>query len=869
MALNDMTDFGSVCLRFVAIILLSILFCQSIDAQEKGKGINAYLGQPVFEVLDSVRSQGYPIAYSSQLVPSTLLVLSEPLSTTPVELVTEILKPHGLMLKQADGIFLVVRNKQVTPTTNTGSLLLIIRDQDSILLKVPVNIRGSPPLPATENLGLGVYQYTGLAAGQYTLSLEAFGYEPLTESVVIRPADISVLTVRLRFGTAELENLTVSTSRYLLFANSQFFVDQRAIENLPDIGNDPIRSAHRLPGAAAGGWSAQSYFRGGEENETAIYLNGLRLLDPFHVRDYQNIFSSIDARSISGVEAYTGGFPTNYGERMSGLLLLESQIPEAPRHTEIGVSVFNTSILSSGYTQGGKFDWVLSARDSNLKYVLNKDIGEPSYNDIFISTGFNLSPNSRLTLNALRADDSILIITEISPEELEQSTSDTLNRSFWLTMENQWTQDLSSITVLSTNKFTNDRDATIDDPEQLEGQVIDDRDVDILALRQDWRWYASQRHYLQFGFEIQHQQASYRYTSMAEYFGFYLAYPGVPESIERNINTNFDGNGYALYLSDRIEMGDRTMLEIGLRWDKQTYHGPASDDQFSPRISLLYKPGERTDLRFSWGRYHQSQGIHELQVEDGVEHFFPAQQADHLIAGVHYQLGKKYRLRAEVYQKDYEDLRPRFENLQDSLALIPELEPDRARIAPESARARGIELTLESRNNDQFNWWASYTHSSVTDSINGRDEKRNWDQPHALQAGIAWHKGSWEIGLAANVHSGWPTTGLSLVERPLAAGLHSEEGNDEDEDNIMLEYGPRNAENFGYFASIDFRVSREWDLGNSRISAFFELSNALNRKNECCVDYDIEDEDADPLVLEESIDYWLPILPAIGVLWEF
>lgn len=269
---------------------------------------------------------------------------------------------------------------------------------------------------------------------------------------------------------------------------------------------------------AAGGWSAKSYFRGGEENETAIYLNGLKLLDPFHVRDYQNVFSSIDARSISGVEAYTGGFPANYGDRMSGLLLLESQLPDVPRHTELGISVFNTSILTSGYTDDGKFDWLLSARNSNLKYILNKDLGRPSYNDIFISAGFNPSADSRLTFNALRADDSILVVTESAPEELEQSKSATLNQSFWLTLENQWTPDLTSITVLSSSIFSNERDAIVLDPGQLVGQVMDDREVDIYALKQDWGWRLNQRHYLQFGFELRHQSAKYRYTSKAEYF---------------------------------------------------------------------------------------------------------------------------------------------------------------------------------------------------------------------------------------------------------------------------------------------------------------------------------------------------------------
>ena len=110
-------------------------------------------------------------------------------------------------------------------------------------------------------------------------------------------------------GLRNWRTLSVTASRYILFSNSQFFIDQRAIQALPDLGEDPIRSVHRLPGAAASGLSSRSHFRGGEHNETAIFLNGLQLMDPFHIRNYHSIFSSIDARAISGVEAYTGGFP--------------------------------------------------------------------------------------------------------------------------------------------------------------------------------------------------------------------------------------------------------------------------------------------------------------------------------------------------------------------------------------------------------------------------------------------------------------------------------------------------------------------------------------------------------------------------------
>ena len=85
---------------------------------------------------------------------------------------------------------------------------------------------------------------------------------------------------------------------------------------------------------------------------------------------------------------------------MSGVLLLESQRPERPRRYELGISVFNTSVLASGYSDSGRHDWLFSARRSNLDLVLDKqDHGEPSYHDLFAEWGVNLSealvPNPR------------------------------------------------------------------------------------------------------------------------------------------------------------------------------------------------------------------------------------------------------------------------------------------------------------------------------------------------------------------------------------------------------------------------------------------------------------------------------------------
>ena len=107
---------------------------------------------------------------------------------------------------------------------------------------------------------------------------------------------------------------------------------------MPDAGEDPYRVTQRLPGTAASGASAVAHFRGGEQGEIGIMsmASGCSIRFTFATTQSRSI---IDARAIEGVEVYTGGFPGCYGDRMSGLVLMDSLEPEKPRHTEIGISV--------------------------------------------------------------------------------------------------------------------------------------------------------------------------------------------------------------------------------------------------------------------------------------------------------------------------------------------------------------------------------------------------------------------------------------------------------------------------------------------------------------------------------------------------
>lgn len=659
---------------------------------------------------------------------------------------------------------------------------------------------------------------------------------------------------------SDIETVVVAASRYEIsrdISTSQFAIDRRTIQNMPDIGEDPIRVTQRLPGTAASGASAVAHFRGGEQDEIGLVLNGQWLFDPFHIRDYQNIFSTIDARAIEGVEVYTGGFPVRYGDRMSGLVLMDSLNSEKSRHTEIGLSVFNTSLLSAG--SDGEKNWLFSARRGNLDLVIDSKWGKPSYFDVFGEYSFEVTPDLKLSVNALFADDQIELVLETDPAEREQVVSDTNNAQFWLRLDSNWSPTLSSSTVLSIVDYSNTRNGISNDSEKMVAVVDDVRDVQQFSLRQDWVWSPSPRHRTQWGIHATYGEADYAYDGRAEYFGLQAIYENQPADVERSLVASPQGGSYAVYLSDRWRLSPHSVVEWGLRWDDQTYTDLSSDSQLSPRLNVMVRPWENTEIRLSVGRYHQSQPLQSLQVEDGITNFWPAQRADHLIVGVKHLLRNETSVRLEAFQKEIRDVRPRFENLYDPLGLIPELQADRVRLEPSSAEARGVELSADGTK-DAWSWWATYTWSEVNDRIDGSDVPRSWDQRHAAQGGFGWTNEVWNFSAAASVHSGWPKTDLTLVE----------DGIDEDGEPINVAVpGPRNELHHPTFASVDVRLSRRFKVRRGSLLAFIEVSNLFNRRNVCCVDWDLDEDALGNDVLEHSLDYWMPLLPAIGVLWEF
>jgi TonB dependent receptor/TonB-dependent Receptor Plug Domain len=747
-----------------------------------------YRGAQVEDVLESLRSGGVEILYSSDLVKPWMRVEQEPRATEPRALLAEILSRHGIAV--ADG---------------PGNSLMLVREPP----RTPRHAApGSPHSPAPAPIEAVV-----VSASHYQ-----FGDETSLPVVL---------------GSAELESL-------------------------PDIGEDPVRAIARLPGVAGQDFTSRYHLRGGTEEETLIRYDDLRLYNPYHLKDFFGIFSSIDPAIVSDIRVYTGGFPAAFGDRSSGVVDIAPRLTGRGFQGEAVASLFSAGASFDGATGDGATDWAFAARRGNMDVffdLVDSTLGEPEYHDVYGRVGRRFNDWLAVSASALAFDDEIIAFDS---DQEEEAVAEYRDEYYWIRADLGAPDGLGGRVLAAHTRLDSERTGSADLPGVGSGTLADQREFTIDSIQADGWWRAGARSLLQAGFEWRDQQGRYDYADEAEFELLFLT-PGAPltPSRARDIHLRPSGQQAGAYVNWRFGPVGSIVTDVGMRWDRETL-SDQDGSQWSPRAVLMWQPIEDTRLRLGWGRYYQAQSVNELQVSDGQVSYQPAQRATHLVASIEHDLTGAMTLRAELYRKDYDDPIARYENLLNTLVVLPELKPDRILIAPEKSLAEGAEVSLRYER-DAFSGWVAYTHSRVLDRVAGEWLHRSWDQRDYASGGLSWRGDRWEASLAAAWHRGWPTTAVELETLepfPLATA------------------GKRNADNLSNYARVDLRVARRFDIGAAgELTAFLEVSNVTKRSNDCCAEYELEDEDDSgesvPVFLEIERLPSLPLIPSLGVLWKF
>jgi outer membrane cobalamin receptor len=657
----------------------------------------------------------------------------------------------------------------------------------------------------------------------------------VTEAIIIEAAPPALPEIIVTSSLQRLQYKQAGTHTYL---------DRELTARVPAAGEEAVRITNRLPSTASGGISSRIHIRGGEANEVLFLLDGLRLYEPFHLKDFQAVATIVNSNAIEGIDFYSGAYPARYGDRMSGVMNMSLRQPQKKTETELSLSFFNASALSMGsFGERNQGDWLIAARRGNLDLIadiINPESGNPDYQDYLLHGGWEFNARAAISANLLASNDKLILADE---DRGEFANANYENRVLWLKWAADWNERLRSETIISISQIKNSRAGTLLLPEIVSGTLNEEREFDAFGIKQDWTYLATKSWMLSFGVDGKHQDAVYRFDSSKTVTApFDEILDNLPLEV-RSFYVEPEGAQYSAYLEARWQVHPKLILDAGVRWDRQSYTTANNDEQVSPRLSVLYEAGERTEIRLGWGQYSQAQEINELQVSDGIDTFFAAQRAEHVVANMQHRFHNDISVDISYYRKSFRTVRPRFENAFNALTLLPEIQFDRYRIDPISAEATGAELLL-SRGDEAQNtfWWFGYAWSEVRDKTLDLKIPRSWDQTHTVKAGISWRWGRWDLSTAGEIHTGWPKSVMPAEQI--------------------------NVSRYSLFHTLDMRISREYAVRRGDLTVFLEVSNLYDRNNPCCTEYSVEVTPSGPLLIDKQV-HWLPLLPSLGVVWRF
>lgn len=201
------------------------------------------------------------------------------------------------------------------------------------------------------------------------------------------------------------------------------------------------------------------------------------------------------------------------------------------------------------------------------------------------------------------------------------------------------------------------------------------------------------------------------------------------------LDTNNPTRGYAAYVQDEIELGNRWILDLGLRHD----HGDETGNTNSPRIGLIYKVNQDLTTKFLYGTaFRAANALESYYVTDvGRYKTGPALKPEHI---------KTYEFVAEYFpRQDFRSSASVFSYHMDDLVALA-ADPDDELLFyknVDKASARGIELEAEFLGADGSRLRGSTSFQFTKDGTTGQRltnsptqlAKLNYSQPFLTRTG--------------------------------------------------------------------------------------------------------------------------------------
>ncbi len=248
-----------------------------------------------------------------------------------------------------------------------------VTDAESGEFLIGANIYITTIREGTTTNNYGFYSLTVSNLDSLGIQFSFLGYESQIKKVILR-GDLR-LNIELQPVSQMMEEVIVTADAPDNNVTSPQMgvldIPPEKIKELPVILGEPdvLKVIQLLPGVQAGNEGTTGYFvRGGNADQNLILLDEAIVYNPNHL---VGLVSAFNSRAINNVSLVKGGFPAQYGGRLSSILDISMREGNNKKFSgEGGIGLVSSQLTLEGPIKKEESSFIISGRRTYFDYVI-------------------------------------------------------------------------------------------------------------------------------------------------------------------------------------------------------------------------------------------------------------------------------------------------------------------------------------------------------------------------------------------------------------------------------------------------------------------------------------------------------------------
>jgi hypothetical protein len=704
----------------------------------------------------------------------------------------------------------------------------------------------------------GYFRIENLKKGIYTLAFTRIGYQKVTRKISFEKNQNVKLNVKLEEQAIVFEAVEVTPGVIELTSEegSSSTVTNQEILSAPSVfSKDIYRSLQTVPGVSNSEWSSKPHIKGGNPDETAVIIDNLEIYEPFHLEEIDGPYSVISSDLVKEMKLITGGFAPKYGDKMSGILKINTI--DRVDDDSIKASIdFSNASASLNQRISDRVNVFFSGRRSYI-YLLEQasDNNFPTtVYDIWSKVDYKMDAQNRLTLNFMFLKDEISYKQDSTYLRREFFKSYKMNYYVWLNWNKINGDNRYSNTTLGFQNLDKHADFSFD------GSFTDDnsdrRSTQIATLKHDRYWKIASDHTLEFGADVNAFMNDYFYRE-------FRVNPTetTPYAISTDVvyvNTDFTGYTAAGYFQDTYRFSDKINFLLGIRVTGQSY---TDRPQFAPRAALSYAYSDKLNFKWAYGWYYQPDNFQKMKTYDNqYELFTKPEKSIHYVMSAAYAPNSDAGFTVDLYYKDYprlnDDYNFDFSNRIEGVGIV-----DKPYYTT-SGYATGLDLFFKKRygRSNLMSVGYSFAVSRIRDYLD-RVSARDLERTHSFTVNNIYNfKHGLTVSALFRLRTGDPYT----PSRVQILGDSSVT-----DSRVYYVTKKKNSSRLPLFHSLDVKLEKRWRVGHMNIVTYAGVINAYDHDNVRQRAWKRQVENGKVISYTQSDQLYFPRVYTLGLSLEF